>query len=68
MPYGLPTYNIKYGITNIITGQKEYPLQVFGQHNLLNMEAARVVCDNLGVETEDFYQQIRTFKGASRRL
>src|SRR6201986_130636 len=68
IPYGLPTYNIKYGITNIIVGQKEYSLQVFGQHNLLNMEAARLVCENLGIKAEDFYQQISTFKGAARRL
>jgi UDP-N-acetylmuramate: L-alanyl-gamma-D-glutamyl-meso-diaminopimelate ligase len=68
IPYGLPAYNIKYGITNIITGQKEYQLQVFGEHNLLNMEAARLVCENLGINAADFYQQISTFKGAARRL
>jgi UDP-N-acetylmuramate: L-alanyl-gamma-D-glutamyl-meso-diaminopimelate ligase len=67
-PYSLPVCNIKYGITNIISGQKEYPLQVFGEHNLLNMEAARLVCESLGIKTEDFYQQISTFKGAARRL
>lgn len=68
LPYGLPAYNIKYGITNIITPSKEYPLQVFGEHNLLNMAAARLVCENLGVKTDDFYTQISTFKGAARRL
>jgi UDP-N-acetylmuramate: L-alanyl-gamma-D-glutamyl-meso-diaminopimelate ligase len=67
-PYSLPVYNIKYGITNIIADQKEYPLQVFGEHNLLNMEAARIVCENLGIKTEDFYTQIGSFKGAARRL
>ena len=67
-PYDLPIYNIKYGITNIINGSKEYPLQVFGEHNLLNMEAARLVCKSLGVDSEDFYTQISSFKGAARRL
>jgi UDP-N-acetylmuramate: L-alanyl-gamma-D-glutamyl-meso-diaminopimelate ligase len=67
-PYSLPAYNIKYGITNIIAGQKEYQLQVFGEHNLLNMEAARIVCENLGIKTEDFYTQMSSFKGAARRL
>src|ERR1700760_433341 len=68
IPYGLPAYNIKYGITNIIVGTKEYTLQVFGEHNLLNLEAARNVCENLGIKPEEFYQYISTFKGAARRL
>ncbi|MGZ3926734.1 MAG: UDP-N-acetylmuramate--L-alanine ligase [Mucilaginibacter sp.] len=68
LPYGLPEFNIKYGITNIIKGSKEYPLQVFGEHNLLNLEAARLVCESLGVNRDNFYEQISTFKGAARRL
>ena len=68
IPYNLPAYDIKYGITNIIVGGKEYPLEVFGEHNLLNLEAARLVCENLGVRSEDFYTYIGTFKGAARRL
>jgi len=67
-PYSLPVYDIKYGITNIINGSKEYPLQVFGEHNLLNIEAARLVCESLGIAPDDFYTQISTFKGAARRL
>jgi UDP-N-acetylmuramate: L-alanyl-gamma-D-glutamyl-meso-diaminopimelate ligase len=68
LPYGLPDYNIKYGITNIISGAKEYALKVFGEHNLLNMEAARLVCENLNINDDDFYHYISTFKGAARRL
>jgi len=66
--YGLPAYNIKYGVTSIISGSKEYPLQVFGGHNLLNLEAARLVCENLNIKSEDFYTYISSFKGAARRL
>jgi len=68
LPYHLPDYNIKNGITNIINNNREYPLLVFGEHNLLNIEAARLVCESLGVGTDDFYTQITTFKGAARRL
>jgi UDP-N-acetylmuramate: L-alanyl-gamma-D-glutamyl-meso-diaminopimelate ligase len=68
LPYGLPDYIIKYGITSIITGPGEYPLQVFGEHNLLNMEAARLVCESLEVRAADFYKNISTFNGAARRL
>jgi UDP-N-acetylmuramate: L-alanyl-gamma-D-glutamyl-meso-diaminopimelate ligase len=67
-PYSLPDHNIKYGITNIISNGKEYQLLVFGEHNLLNIEAARLVCESLGISTESFYTQISSFKGAARRL
>jgi UDP-N-acetylmuramate: L-alanyl-gamma-D-glutamyl-meso-diaminopimelate ligase len=68
VPYGLPAHNIKYGITNIIVEGMEYPLQVFGDHNLLNSEAARLVCENLGIGKKEFYTYLSSFKGAARRL
>jgi UDP-N-acetylmuramate: L-alanyl-gamma-D-glutamyl-meso-diaminopimelate ligase len=68
IPYGLPAYNIKYGVTNIIADHQEYSLEVFGEHNLLNSEAARLVCENLGINKADFYSYLGSFKGAARRL
>ncbi|MFB9841491.1 UDP-N-acetylmuramate--L-alanine ligase [Mucilaginibacter ginsenosidivorans] len=68
IPYDLPAYNIKYGVTNIIVDEKEYPLQVFGDHNLLNLEAARLACESLGIGATDFCNHITTFRGAARRL
>jgi UDP-N-acetylmuramate: L-alanyl-gamma-D-glutamyl-meso-diaminopimelate ligase len=41
---------------------------VFGQHNLLNIEAAHSVCQYLGISDHDFYTAIQSFKGASKRL
>jgi UDP-N-acetylmuramate: L-alanyl-gamma-D-glutamyl-meso-diaminopimelate ligase len=68
IPYALPVYCIENGITAVIYEGINYPLQVFGQHNLLNMEAARLVCQQLGIDTPAFYHAITTFKGAARRL
>ena len=68
IPYNLPEYSIDSGVTSIISDGKTYPLEVFGQHNLLNMQAARLVCDALEINSADFYQHITTFKGAARRL
>ena len=68
LPYSLPQYQIKYGTTSIIYNAAEYELEVFGGHNLLNMEAARLVCESLGINAADFYRHITTFKGAARRL
>ena len=41
---------------------------VFGSHNMKNINAARLVCKQLGVTDEQFYEAIATFKGAARRL
>lgn len=68
LPYGLPDYTIENGVTNIINDGERYPLLVFGEHNLLNIQAASLVCESLGVKRDDFYKHITTFKGAARRL
>ena len=44
------------------------PLQVFGRHNLLNINGAKMVCRELGISCSQFMQAIKTFKGASNRL
>ena len=68
LPYTLPDYVIEDGITTIISEGKKYPLLVFGEHNLLNMQAARLACESEGISSADFYSYITTFKGAARRL
>ena len=67
-PYDLPVYNIENGVTTILSDGEKYPLEVFGEHNLLNIQAARLVCEGLGISKSDFYHHITTFKGAARRL
>ena len=51
---------------------KEYtgdvPMQVFGRHNMQNLQAAMFACQAIGVKPEDFYREISTFTGASNRL
>ena len=51
---------------------KEYtgtvPMQVFGRHNMQNMQAAMLACHCIGVAPDDFYREISTFTGASNRL
>jgi len=66
--YGLPNYMIRHGTTWLETGKKNYPLQIFGPHNLLNLNGARFVCKQLGISDETFYEAISSFKGASKRL
>jgi len=64
IPYSTPEYEINNGITSV----DKTELLIFGNHNLQNLNAAKLVCKKLGVSEEDFFHQISTFKGASNRL
>ncbi len=66
--YNVPANQINQGVTSLQTDKGLVPLQIFGEHNLMNLSAARLVCEKLGVSTEVFYEAISTFKGAARRL
>ncbi len=68
VPYGLPEYEIVNGTTSLVTSSGKIPLKVFGEHNLMNMEGARMICTRLGVNDEQFYKSIGSFPGAARRL
>jgi len=68
LPYGIPLYRVSKGKTILKTPEEEFALQIFGQHNLMNLEGARLVCNQLNISNSDFYQAISTFKGASNRL
>ena len=41
---------------------------VFGRHNMQNLQAAALACEQIGVKREDFYRAISTFTGAGNRL
>ena len=43
-------------------------MQVFGRHNMQNLQAAMLACHCIGVAPDDFYREISTFTGASNRL
>jgi UDP-N-acetylmuramate: L-alanyl-gamma-D-glutamyl-meso-diaminopimelate ligase len=67
-PYAKPDYFIIDGITYIKTDDRIMPLKVFGHHNMLNLEGARLVCEEMGVEKDQFFNAIQSFAGASKRL
>lgn len=67
-PYNTPKHEIRNGITYIKTRKGEIALNIFGEHNLQNMEAARLACKQVGVLDENFYAAIADFTGASNRL
>lgn len=46
----------------------DYELEIFGNHNLQNLQAARLATQVTGLSSQGFYEAIRSFKGASKRL
>ena len=67
-PYSTPEYTIENGITILDTPDGKLPLEFFGKHNLQNMAGAKWICQHIGIDEEDFYEAIASFKGASKRL
>lgn len=68
VPYSLPDFEVDNGVTTILYQNQRYELQIFGNHNLYNLEAARSVCNSLGLKTPDYYLYMKKFKGAAKRL
>jgi UDP-N-acetylmuramate: L-alanyl-gamma-D-glutamyl-meso-diaminopimelate ligase len=67
--YGPHEHVVRNGQTFLLTKKdEEVPIQVFGDHNLRNISAAKEVCKQLGIKGKDFYEALATFKGAARRL
>ena len=67
-PYSIPTHFIEEGTTFIETLEGNMPLQIFGKHNLSNLEAARWICLEMGLQEDEFYDAISSFKGAQNRM
>lgn len=47
---------------------KSYEIAIFGSHNLKNLNGARLICEQIGIEASEFYASIQDFKGAAKRL
>ena len=67
-PYRLPVFEVTDGKTFIVDKEFRYKLRIFGRHNLLNINGARLVCQQLGISSEMFYKSMESFRGASNRL
>ncbi|WP_300434196.1 Mur ligase family protein [Christiangramia sp.] len=67
-PYQTPEYHLEENHTILDVPEGELPLEIFGKHNLNNLAGAKWICQHMGVDEDDFYEAIATFKGASKRL
>jgi UDP-N-acetylmuramate: L-alanyl-gamma-D-glutamyl-meso-diaminopimelate ligase len=67
IPYSAHPSIIKEGHTFLIHEGKEIAIEIFGDHNLQNLQGALLVLNQLGINKEQFYQAITSFEGASKR-
>jgi len=69
VPYATHKHRIENGVS-ILEDENgiEHALEIFGEHNLQNLNGALLVCEEVGVTQADFYTAIQSFSGASKRL
>ncbi|MFD2201387.1 UDP-N-acetylmuramate--L-alanine ligase [Shivajiella indica] len=65
--YQAHPHTVEKGITFLITQNGKLPIEIFGEHNLQNLQGALEVCLSLGLSKEEFYTAIQYFKGAAKR-
>ncbi len=68
LPYGVPPHTITNNQTTVTLDGETATLKVFGNHNLLNLHAAWLVCKQLNISAGQFTRAISTFTGAAKRL
>ncbi len=67
VPYKAHPYEIRSGKTFLLTSAGPVEIPIFGEHNLQNLQGALEICRSLGLEDTQFYDAVRTFKGAAKR-
>jgi UDP-N-acetylmuramate: L-alanyl-gamma-D-glutamyl-meso-diaminopimelate ligase len=68
VPYNTPNYTIKKDGTIYHLGLENFPLKIFGGHNLQNINGAMKVCESIGISNRDFLNSMADFTGAGKRL
>jgi UDP-N-acetylmuramate: L-alanyl-gamma-D-glutamyl-meso-diaminopimelate ligase len=67
-PYSAhPAYTEKNS-NYLLIDNNRVPINIFGSHNMENLNGAKKVCNLLGIDDPKFYNAISTFKGAAKRL
>ncbi len=66
IPYAIPAHRVENGITYLSPEQTK--LKIFGDHNLMNLNAAKLVCQQLEISEAQFNTAIASFSGAAKRL
>jgi len=67
--YNTPPFHIQNGVLYWeLKDSGDLPLLFFGEHNLQNMMAAKIACEQIGISEIEFANAITLFKGTAKRL
>lgn len=66
--YQVPTYVVSESGTILTYNNQQYPLQIFGAHNLQNLMGAMHVGRKIGISADSFLKAMSSFTGAGKRL
>ena len=66
--YTTPQNTVNNGVTTLIYKGVHYPIEMIGEHNLENIEAASLVCEQLDISRELFFKTVSSFTGAGKRM
>lgn len=67
-PYHALNYHVDNGQVIVEEGGNSFQLQIFGQHNLENMQSAIMACEELGISRAESLRALQEFKGTAKRL
>ena len=68
IPYHIHPYETRKDKTVLLNNGQDIPVNIFGKHNMQNLEGAKLICLELGVSNDQFYKAISSFTGAARRM
>ena len=66
--YRTHPYEIIDGQTYLLTDEGKVKVSIFGRHNMQNIAAAKAILKRIGITSQQFYEAIKSFQGASNRL
>lgn len=66
--YGSPQFTVTEDGTLLSYEGKNYPLRIFGKHNLQNLMGAMHIATCMGIAPEQFLSAMADFTGAGKRL
>lgn len=68
IPYKTPEYQVVSNGTIVKYEEINYPLSIFGGHNLQNLMGAMEIGKAIGISPDRFLSEMATFTGAGKRL
>lgn len=68
VPYSTPSYDVREKGTVLHYKGQDFPLKIFGAHNLQNLFGALHVVEALGISPTYFLTAMKDFTGAGKRL